>query len=87
MQQGEIGVQNPFEPPFSVPGFPGPGAAPDRRGSAGATLYQFGLSLLVLYLIMRYVPHGEIVGVAILAAALLTSPEALAGLLALVTNP
>lgn len=70
-----------------LPNIPGPGQSngqyktvplpsPSTAPGSGLSLWQFGLALLTLYLIMRYVPRGEIIGLAILTAALVSTPDA-----------
>lgn len=49
-----------------------------------ATLWQFTLALLVLWLVMEYIPYGVFIGAFVLALALLETPQgvdAFAGLL------
>lgn len=51
----------------------------DPRRNSGLTVYQFGIALLTLYLIMRYVPRGVEIGAIILAVTLISTPAAVQG--------
>ena len=44
------------------------------------SLSQFGLAILILYLIMRYVPHGREIGIGILILSLITTNKIGAGI-------
>lgn len=42
----------------------------------GASLWQFGLALVVLYLIIKYLPHGEEIAFLVFIGALTLKPGA-----------
>lgn len=45
-----------------------------------ASLWEFSLAIVVLWLVMEYVPYGVMIGVFILALAMLETPEAINGI-------
>lgn len=55
-----------------------------------ATLYQFLLALLMLYLVMVYAPGGQMIGLLLLLVVILETPQAgqnLKNLLDFIENP
>lgn len=44
-----------------------------------ATIWEFGLAVVVLWLVMEYVPEGVYFGLAVLLVAFLSTPQAVDG--------
>lgn len=68
----------------------GTGSVNISGGIRNATLYEFALALIVLFLITQYVPRGEYIAGFVLFLALVSSPGAIDGyvsLLEFISNP
>lgn len=55
---------------------PSNSSIPQALNTATGGLYKFALAAIVLYLIMRYVPHGVEIGLIILLGGILSSSAA-----------
>jgi hypothetical protein len=52
---------------------------PSTNTAKDVSLWNFGLAILVLWLIMKYVPNGLNIGLIILAGVFISTPDAVQG--------